>query len=262
MKTITQTKNTTNTVARVVGAALSSVPAKRAKLIAVGAIAAAGSALGQTLDFTDVSGNLVVQGAGGTIINSTLTLDTVGKSAEAILGDELFAKASFGDDFAQGSFSADAPDGQSVLALDTGFTVGEDTTVVVEWDFTDIDGTESVAFVVLLDATTGVTLFEQASGLVSTSGSEAFDLTGGGTYLWAFAGTVTRQNEGSAIASIRVLTDTKSADINGDGVLDLFDFLAFQTAFDAGDLAIADFDDDGSLTVFDFLAFQTAFDAG
>ncbi len=51
------------------------------------------------------------------------------------------------------------------------------------------------------------------------------------------------------------------ADLDGDGRLTLFDFLAFQNAFDAGD-PIADFDGDGSLTLFDFLAFQNEFDAG
>ncbi|MEO1279304.1 MAG: GC-type dockerin domain-anchored protein, partial [Planctomycetota bacterium] len=51
------------------------------------------------------------------------------------------------------------------------------------------------------------------------------------------------------------------ADLDGDGELTLFDFLAFQNLFDAGDL-IADFDGDGRLTLFDFLAFQNAFDAG
>lgn len=51
------------------------------------------------------------------------------------------------------------------------------------------------------------------------------------------------------------------ADIDGDGSLTIFDFLAFQNAFDAGDL-LADFDGDGSLTIFDFLAFQNEFDAG
>ncbi|OAB61483.1 hypothetical protein AY599_15640 [Leptolyngbya valderiana BDU 20041] len=51
------------------------------------------------------------------------------------------------------------------------------------------------------------------------------------------------------------------ADFDGDGALTLFDFLAFQNAFDAGDLR-ADFDGDGELTLFDFLAFQNAFDAG
>jgi hypothetical protein len=51
------------------------------------------------------------------------------------------------------------------------------------------------------------------------------------------------------------------ADLDGDGELTIFDFLAFQNLFDAGD-PIADFDGDGSLTIFDFLAFQNAFDAG
>ncbi|UYV13396.1 MAG: PQQ-dependent sugar dehydrogenase [Phycisphaera sp.] len=51
------------------------------------------------------------------------------------------------------------------------------------------------------------------------------------------------------------------ADLDGDGVPTLFDFLAFQNFFDAGDPA-ADFDGDGSLTIFDFLTFQNEFDAG
>jgi hypothetical protein len=51
------------------------------------------------------------------------------------------------------------------------------------------------------------------------------------------------------------------ADIDGDGELSLFDFLAFQNAFDAGD-PIADIDGDGEFSIFDFLAFQNAFDAG
>lgn len=50
-------------------------------------------------------------------------------------------------------------------------------------------------------------------------------------------------------------------DIDGDGVLDIFDFLGFQNLFDAGDLA-ADFDGDGVLDIFDFLAFGNEFDAG
>ena len=50
-------------------------------------------------------------------------------------------------------------------------------------------------------------------------------------------------------------------DLDMDGSLTIFDFLAFQNLFDAGDL-IADFDGDGSLTIFDFLAFQNEFDIG
>jgi hypothetical protein len=50
-------------------------------------------------------------------------------------------------------------------------------------------------------------------------------------------------------------------DLDLDGTLTIFDFLAYLNLFDAGDMQ-ADFDGDGELTIFDFLAFQTAFDAG
>ncbi len=52
-----------------------------------------------------------------------------------------------------------------------------------------------------------------------------------------------------------------AADRDGDGELTIFDFLAFQNQFDAGDLR-ADLDGDGELTIFDFLVFQNRFDAG
>lgn len=51
------------------------------------------------------------------------------------------------------------------------------------------------------------------------------------------------------------------ADLDGDGELAIFDFLAFINLYNTGD-ARADFDGDGELTVLDYLAFQTAFDAG
>ncbi|MFI4916817.1 MAG: GC-type dockerin domain-anchored protein [Phycisphaerales bacterium JB060] len=51
------------------------------------------------------------------------------------------------------------------------------------------------------------------------------------------------------------------ADLDGDGVLTVFDFLEFQNLFTAGDPR-ADFDGDGRLTVFDFLEFQTEFARG
>ncbi|MEQ9095560.1 MAG: 5'-nucleotidase C-terminal domain-containing protein [Phycisphaerales bacterium] len=51
------------------------------------------------------------------------------------------------------------------------------------------------------------------------------------------------------------------ADFDLDGELTLFDFLAFQNAFDAGETA-ADCDRNGSLDLFDFLCFQNGFAAG
>ncbi len=74
-------------------------------------------------------------------------------------------------------------------------------------------------------------------------------------------GTLIIAGVGSDIRAYRGPVGDCRADLDGDGELTLFDFLAFQNAFDAGD-PIADFDGDGSLTIFDFLAFQTEFDAG
>ncbi len=51
------------------------------------------------------------------------------------------------------------------------------------------------------------------------------------------------------------------ADFNGDKVLDIFDFLAFQNAFVAQE-AIADMDCNGGYDLFDFLGFQNAFVGG
>ncbi len=48
------------------------------------------------------------------------------------------------------------------------------------------------------------------------------------------------------------------ADLDDDGELTIFDFLAFQTAFDDGD-STADLTGDGSLDIFDFLEFQNLF---
>jgi prepilin-type processing-associated H-X9-DG protein len=50
-------------------------------------------------------------------------------------------------------------------------------------------------------------------------------------------------------------------DLNGDGAVDFFDFLAFQDLFSKGD-ALADFSGDGSIDFFDFLAFQDEFSRG
>ncbi|MFI4917509.1 MAG: M12 family metallo-peptidase [Phycisphaerales bacterium JB060] len=50
-------------------------------------------------------------------------------------------------------------------------------------------------------------------------------------------------------------------DLNKDGSVDLFDFLAFQTAFDSGN-PTADFNNDTVLDVFDFLEFQNQFAQG
>jgi hypothetical protein len=50
-------------------------------------------------------------------------------------------------------------------------------------------------------------------------------------------------------------------DLNGDTVLDLFDFLEFTNLFNAGDDA-ADCEADGAFDLFDFLCYTNAFNAG
>jgi len=67
------------------------------------------------------------------------------------------------------------------------------------------------------------------------------------------------QLQASGVGQVRPFTCY--ADIDGNSQLDLFDFLAYQNLFDAGDLE-ADCDEDGDLTLFDFLCFQNAFDLG
>ncbi|MFI4915504.1 MAG: GC-type dockerin domain-anchored protein [Phycisphaerales bacterium JB060] len=64
-----------------------------------------------------------------------------------------------------------------------------------------------------------------------------------------------------AFEPIATECDACPADLDADGALTIFDFLAFQNLFDAMDPR-ADFDGDGAFTIFDFLAFQNAFDAG
>ena len=51
------------------------------------------------------------------------------------------------------------------------------------------------------------------------------------------------------------------ADVNGDGALDIFDFIAFQGLYTAGDME-ADCNGDGMLNVLDFVCFQSKFVGG
>ncbi len=103
--------------------------------------------------------------------------------------------------------------------------------------------------------------------ILSTRGGDgvpafSYDLSQGPGGEWiAFTNPYTDSNATGGAAWLGPLESPCRADIDGDGELTIFDFLAFQNAFDAGDL-LADFDGDGELTIFDFLAFQNEFDAG
>jgi hypothetical protein len=97
-------------------------------------------------------------------------------------------------------------------------------------------------------------------GLYRTTGHAT--ATDGRTVVISHAGEWPPASEPTGAAYSFVLDcEICEADLDLDGVLTIFDFLAYLNLFQDGD-ALADFDGDGELTIFDFLAFQTAFDAG
>ena len=114
-------------------------------------------------------------------------------------------------------------------------------------------------------------LLDVISGTAGSGARAGWEL-GNGTIMWTngagvnISDPVTGATTNVLAGSGQFITllgdaDTCYADFDGDGSLTIFDFLAFQNAFDSGDL-IADCDADGSLTLFDFLCFQNEFDAG
>ena len=74
-------------------------------------------------------------------------------------------------------------------------------------------------------------------------------------------GEVTVLEDVAANQRITVHPPACVADVNGDGVLNILDFVAFQGLFQAGDAA-ADLNGDGVLNILDFVAMQTLFAAG
>ena len=76
------------------------------------------------------------------------------------------------------------------------------------------------------------------------------------TFKKSFIGTIDPDLKVFGIAGINCL-----ADFNTAGELDVLDFVAFQLAWQAGDLA-ADINADGALDLLDFIAFQSLFQAG
>ena len=115
-----------------------------------------------------------------------------------------------------------------------------------------------------LDAATGI---EIERGVVGGDPDESaggaflrFDgpeniYVGGGYY------NVNSGAEGMAVFKFPSLLTGCGADFNGDGVLNILDFVAFQNAFTAGD-PDADCNADGALNILDFVCYQNLFQAG
>ncbi len=144
------------------------------------------------------------------------------------------------------------------------FEVSQESTLRATWDIPLGSGDDDAeGRVQLLEASGGALLSEFIFDPDDPrTGDESFTLFPDTLYVMTIDATAFGAREVDAFIQFELLPlgDCR-ADLDGDGELTLFDFLAFQNLFDSGDLA-ADFDGDGSLTLFDFLAFQNEFDAG
>jgi len=81
-----------------------------------------------------------------------------------------------------------------------------------------------------------------------------------GAYYWG----VVASNEAGETASTptsAVFETVLTADVNGDGALDILDFVAFQNLFQSGD-EDADVNGDGDLNILDFVTYQAIFENG
>jgi hypothetical protein len=109
----------------------------------------------------------------------------------------------------------------------------------------------------------GVTLV----GMRGRPGSNSRQYVGGTTNAWQDAiaagnpGTAPDVPQEQAFVIMGTRGSTCRPDINGDGQVNVADFLAFLSLYSAGD-ARADFTGDGQVNVGDFLAFLSAFAAG
>ncbi|MEQ8316517.1 MAG: VCBS repeat-containing protein [Phycisphaerales bacterium] len=131
------------------------------------------------------------------------------------------------------------------VSLDTGDVDGD--------GLLDVARPSSVAFQAADGFGTGIAYAPQLGDWVALA-----DLTGNGRL-----DLISSQSGDSEIYVLRNRCAVAAcpADLDGDGELTIFDFLAFGNLFDLMDPR-ADFDGDGAFTIFDFLAFQNAFGLG
>ncbi len=93
-------------------------------------------------------------------------------------------------------------------------------------------------------------LVESDRAAISSDGSVAY-----------FTTRFTGLSQPGAVYAVQLVEATCAADFNGDGELNVLDFVAFQNAFTNGD-AGADCNGDGELNILDFVCFQKLFGDG
>ncbi|MEO1008505.1 MAG: GC-type dockerin domain-anchored protein [Planctomycetota bacterium] len=160
-------------------------------------------------------------------------------------GDNFEAVRDGFDNTVSSLLVADAGDGERLYAGGTFF----------------LSGSDAVSGIAVLGSTAWEPLgLGIAGGSVPGIGGMAASPFGDGLFV-AGGFSLAGDDEANNIARWGCGSVACPPDLDGDGELTLFDFLAFQNLFTDGDPR-ADFDGDGELTLFDFLAFQNAFDAG
>jgi glycosylphosphatidylinositol phospholipase D len=158
------------------------------------------------------------------------------------------------DDVVVGAYSA-SPAGRT-FAGSSSVVYGRDTTTGSGFpavlDLADLDGIDGFSI-------HGIAEFDRTGERVAPAG----DVNGDGVGDIIIGASRVDPEGRSDAGEVYIVYGRRPCrpDLDADGALTIFDFLAFQNFFDAMDPA-ADFDGDGDFTIFDFLAFQNAFDAG
>jgi hypothetical protein len=116
-----------------------------------------------------------------------------------------------------------------------------------------------------------IRFYDRAGVLIAGGSQTIFPSTSGGMNPFAFESMVSALGTFTPIGSVELEgPDTAfddlqvmicAADIDCNGKLDIFDFLAYISLYLSGSSG-ADCDGDGTLTLFDFLCFQQTFSAG
>ncbi len=130
--------------------------------------------------------------------------------------------------------------------------------------FTDVPGDVSSDFRLPVDPTIdpdGLDWDQLVDAYDGSGGGIGIDIGTVGLFEVNFVRITAGDGESPDIDGVSVVRATCTADVDGNGALEVFDFLEFQNLFSTGD-GRADCDENGRLDIFDFLCFTNAFFGG
>ncbi|MEQ9095194.1 MAG: GC-type dockerin domain-anchored protein [Phycisphaerales bacterium] len=130
--------------------------------------------------------------------------------------------------------------------------------------FTEVRGDEPSDFRLPVDPAIdpdGMDWDELLAAYDGSGGGVGIDIADAGLFEVNFVRITAGDGATPDIDAVSVVRAACAADIDGNGVLEVFDFLEFQNLFNDGD-GRADCDANGRLDIFDFLCFTNAFAGG